>query len=159
MTTPALIYIMDSNTLIGFHLWNPIGLSISKPFWDKLEKALQDGKWILSEVVFDEITHPRELKDWCKKQKNASLVTPLTSKDKLDALTINITYPMVDPISFNSSGDPLIIAQAKNNGYGIFTREFPMKQGDTRYKIPDTCNALGVKLVARPEVFLRGIGF
>ena len=46
-------YVMDTNTLIGFSIWNPI--SLNKAFWEKLESSLKEGKWVLLDVVFKEV--------------------------------------------------------------------------------------------------------
>jgi len=34
-------YVMDTNALIGFSIWNPI--TLNRNFWDSLEQALVDG--------------------------------------------------------------------------------------------------------------------
>src|SRR3989338_1589503 len=85
-------YVMDTNTLIGFSIWNPI--SLNKIFWDKLESSLKDGKWVLLDIVHKEITHGGPLKEWCKRQKQNGLVTEISDNDKLSAIEINNNYQM-----------------------------------------------------------------
>lgn len=148
---------MDTNTLIGFSIWNPINLN--KAFWEKLESSLKDGKWVLLDVVFDEITHAGPLKDWCKKQKQAGLVTEISDSDKLSAIEINNNYPMIDQTTFNSSGDPYIIAYALNSKIAVFTREIHKTPTQTLHKIPDVCKLLNVPITKKPEDFLESIEY
>lgn len=150
-------YVMDTNTLIGFSIWNPI--TLNKTFWDCLERALMDGKWVLLDVVVKEITYSGPLKDWCKKQKQRKLVTEISDDDKLSAIEINNNYPMVDMSTFNSEGDTFIVAYALNNGLAIFSREIHKTPTQPLYKIPDVCAKLNIDVTKHPERFLESIGY
>ncbi len=114
-------YVIDANTLIGFHTWVPI--SLNKIFWNNLEIALQEKKWILLDVVIKEITHPKPLVDWCKKMKSAGLVTNITDDDRDKAIEINNQYPMIDQATHKSTVDTYIIAFSLNNKKAVFSRE------------------------------------
>lgn len=75
MSTPQekKVYILDANILFGFSLWMPIALN--KNFWEKLGEALQNGDWILLDVVVDEVKHDNNgLKKWCEEQRKMGLV-------------------------------------------------------------------------------------
>ena len=148
---------MDTNTLIGFSIWNPIGLN--KTFWEKLESSLKEGRWVLLDVVFKEVTHAGPLKEWCKKQKQVGLVTDISDNDKLSAIEINNNYPMIDQATFNSSGDPYIIAYALNNKVSVFTREIHKTPIEVLHKIPDVCKILNVKVTKEPKEFLESIEY
>ena|SRR3989344_1798899 len=150
-------YVMDTNTLIGFSIWNPI--SLNKIFWDKLESSLKDGKWVLLDIVHKEITHGGPLKEWCKRQKQNGLVTEISDNDKLSAIEINNNYPMIDQATFNSSGDPYIIAYALNNKVAVFTREIHKTPTEKLHKIPDVCKILNIPVTKKPEDFLESIDF
>lgn len=150
-------YVMDTNTLIGFSVWIPINLN--KKFWDDLEDALKEKKWILLDAVVGEIKYNKPLEEWCKKQKRNYLVTELKEEDRDRAIEINNTYPMIDQATYKSTVDTYIIAHALNNKVAVFSRETYKNPNDTLHKIPDVCTALNVKHTKKPEDFLQSIGF
>ena len=154
---PTKKYVLDTNTLIDFALWNPIHLN--KIFWEKLESSLAEGKWIFLDVVFKEITRSGALKDWCKKQRANGLVTNINDADRSKAIEINNTYPMIDQSTFNSEGDTFILAYVQNNKIALFTRERNKKLDEVLHKIPDVCDSLGIEYTRLPEDFLNSIGF
>ncbi|HNZ85790.1 MAG TPA: hypothetical protein PKN90_05630, partial [Paludibacteraceae bacterium] len=49
LTLTEKIYILDTNILINFSIWCP--MEFNEGFWLKLEKLLEEGKWILLDVV------------------------------------------------------------------------------------------------------------
>ena len=148
---------MDTSMLIGFSRWIPIGLN--KNFWNALETALQDKKWILLDVVVGEIKYNKPLEDWCKKQKISSLVINIENNDRNGAIKINNDYPMIDQATFKSETDTYIIAYALNNKIGVFSTEMQKLPADKLYKIPDVCKELGVKFIYKPKDFLESINF
>ena len=150
-------YVMDTNTLIGFSTWNPINLN--KNFWDKLGVALEEGKWVLLDVVVKEVLFGQQLKDWCKKQKGKNLITDLTQGDRDKAIEINNKYPMIDQNTYKSTVDTYIIAHASNNNIAVFSRETYKTSNETLYKIPDVCKELKILHTKKPEDFLESIGF
>ena len=150
-------YVMDTSMLIGFSRWIPV--SLNKTFWDKLEVSLQEGKWVLLDVVVNEIKYNKPLEDWCKKQKANSLITNISDDDKNGGVTINNNYPMVDQVTFKSETDTYIIAHALNNKIGVFSTEMQKLPTDKLYKIPDVCKELDVKFTHIPKEFLESIDF
>lgn len=152
-------YLLDTNILIDFALWIPINLKFNGDFWNKLEETLQNGDWILLDVVINEIKYPTELKAWCQKMKQKGLVTKFTDDTKIRSIEINNTYEMIDSITSKSTVDTYLIAYAEANKLCIFSRESPRKLGDKLYKIPDVCDELKIQKIKRPEVFLKQIGF
>jgi hypothetical protein len=150
------VYIVDANFLINFHKWMP--RSVFPAFWQELERTLQEGKWILLDVVVAEVNREGPMKQWCNKQKQAGLVMKVTDADKLEAAQINGQYPMIDANSGRSTTDTYIIAHAKANGYGIVSDESPrVREGDL-HKIPDVCDALKIPRRKRADVFYREMG-
>ena len=150
-------YVMDTSMLIGFSRWIPI--SLNKNFWDKLEVSLQERKWVLLDIVVNEVKHNKPLEDWCKKQKINGLVTNITDDDKNGGIKINNDYPMIDQVTFKSETDTYIIAHALNNSLGVFSTEMQKLPNEKLYKIPDVCKELNVKSTHIPKDFLESIDF
>lgn len=151
------IYIVDTNVLIGFSTWNP--LEFKSEFWSKFEKALEDKKWVLLDVVVDEIIYDGELKKWCKRQRDNGLATVIDGEIKNLAIEINNKYKMINTETGNSSADPFIVAFASKNGFGICTREVYKTSGEPLFKIPDVCGMLKIPHIKNPTRFMKSIGF
>jgi hypothetical protein len=153
-----IIFLVDTNVLIGFSLWTPI--SLNGGFWNKLEEALKNGKWVLLDVVADEIKRFNpELFKWCKKQESNGLVKKINDNDRYRAIEINEQYKMIDEVTGKSTVDTYLIAYAEANNLGIFSREKSRVNADDLYKIPDVCSLLKIERISQPIVFLKKIGF
>lgn len=148
-----IVYIVDANFLINFHKWMP--RSQFPAFWQELERTLQEGKWILLDVVVSEVDREGPMKQWCTKQKQAGFVMKVTDTDKLAGAEINNLYSMIDANSGRSTTDTYIIAHARANGYGVVSDESPRINDTKPYKIPDVCDALRIPRMRKPEVFYR----
>jgi len=152
------IYLLDTNILIGFSLWKPMSLKLNDIFWTELTKSLEQGNWILLDVVANEVTSDKDLIAWCKEQKKNKLITELDDDSRDRAVEINKLYPMINQTTFKSEVDTFIIAYAEANSFGIFSRESP-RVGSGLYKIPDVCDILGIARLSKPKAFLKEIGF
>ena len=152
-------YVLDTNILINFGLFNPI--SYNKGFWDRLEALLDSGDWILLDVVVGEIKYNKDLIAWCKKQKDEGRVTSIEDVHRIRAIGINKQYKMIDAKTFKSEVDTFIIAYAEDKKLTIFTREGYKDPLDPNalYKIPDVCKLLKVRFERLPERFLENIGY
>ena len=150
------VYILDTNFLIDFHKWMP--RSTFPVFWQELERTLQEGKWVLLDVVVAEVNREGPLKQWCAKQTQRGLALKVTDTDKLAGAGINNQYPMIDVNSGRSTTDTYIIAHAKANSYGIVSGEAPRVTSSDLYKIPDVCDELKIPKIWRPEAFYRKMG-
>lgn len=154
-------YILDTNILIGLDLWLPI--QKFPKFWGKMSNSLQEGKWLLLDVVVAEINkyqNKNPLAGWCKQKRIDGLITDTT--EFIDrSVEIHDTYPIIDEINKKSEADPVIIAFAESNPgiYRIFTRESHKGQNDKLHKIPDVCRAVGVKYNRQVGEFYEHIGF
>ena len=157
MASDKPTYVVDTNVLVGFSTWNP--LEFKPEFWSKFEKALEDKKWVLLDVVVGEVIYEGELKKWCKRQKDKGLVTAIDDEIRNLAVEINNKYKMINAETGNSAVDPFIIAFASKNGSGIFTREIYKTTGDPLFKIPDVCEKLNIPCIKQPRDFMRSIGF
>jgi hypothetical protein len=154
--SPSEIYIVDTNVLLDFRFWLP--MEYHPTFWQKLEVALKDKKWILLDEVVDEIGFPEDIKKWCRRMKTSNLTTQLTSEEYARAIEINTLYPMIDQSTFKSAVDTYIIAAAESRKHMVFSREGAKKLHEVLYKIPDVCGFLKVRSIKRPAVFLKNIG-
>jgi hypothetical protein len=150
-------YVIDANVLIDLALWYPFGCSDG--FWSQLETVLQQKKFILLDVIVDEVKYSGPLLDWLKKQKKNGLVITMDDSVKEKAIEINNQYKIIDENTGNSQGDAYLIAFALLNNLSIFTREGHRKNEDDLYKIPDACEKLGIKYIRRPKLFFSNIGY
>ncbi len=152
------IHVIDTSALIEFSIWLPIDLN--KVFWTKFEEALHEGKWILLDIVVDEIRSQNDgLKDWCKQQKQKGFVRVITDDHRNRAIEINTKYKMIDDTTGRSTGDTYLIAYAEANNLTVFSREKPKKDTDQLYKIPDVCKELKINMIRQPKLFLETIGY
>lgn len=152
------IYLLDANILFSFSLWIPIDLN--KNFWDKLEESLQNGDWILLDVVIAEIVHDNYgLRKWCDTQKKKGLVTTIEDDTKDRGVEINNKYKMIDETTQKSTVDTYLIAYAEEHQMIVFSREGFRISNIELYKIPDVCRALNIQMIRRPKRFFDDIGF
>jgi hypothetical protein len=151
-------YVVDTNVFIDLDLWYPF--ECSSGFWSQLKKALEQKKFILLDVVVDEIKYSRaNFKKWLEEQKKNGFVTKISDEAREKAVEINNKYKMIDENSGNSQIDTYLIAYALLNNLKIFTREGPRKKLDELYKIPDTCKELGIECIRSPKLFFSHIGY
>lgn len=150
-------YVLDTNILINFAMWRP--LSMCPEFWDRMSETLKEGKWILLDVVVDEIKYDDDLIEWCKKQKNNALITILPDECRERAVEINNRHPMIDEVTAKSTVDTFIVSFAELNKLYIFTRESfkDSNKIDALHKIPDVCKLLHIKYERVPKRFLQNI--
>lgn len=148
------VYVLDTNILFDLSLWLPIDLN--KAFWTKFEKALQNGKWVLLDVVAEEVKNDNDgLKKWCDTQKKNGFIKPLEDSHRTRSVEINNRYPMIDETTQRSTVDTYLIAYAEANKYTIFTREGYRKKTEDLHKIPDVCKKLNVKFMRKPKEFFE----
>lgn len=151
------IYILDTNVLMEFSRWIPI--SLNKSFWDKLEESLGEGKWVLLDVVVEEIKYNEKLKEWCEKQKRKGFIKTIGESTRERAVEINNIYKMIDETDGNSTVDTYIIAYAEENKLSVFSMEsFRIKENGL-LKIPEVCQKLKIGTIRKPILFLESISF
>jgi hypothetical protein len=150
-------YILDTNVLFELAIW--ISPKLNKPFWVKMHESLRDGKWVLLDVIVEEIRRDGDLKKWCKEMKSAGLVTEVTSQQRLRGVEINNAYKIINDATQQSQADVYLIAFAEENKLCIFTRERNKRHNEELYKIPDVCDQLNVNYIRTPEDFYEAMGF
>ena len=117
------------------------------------------GRWVLLDVIYREVKFDRDLLKWCKEQNKKGLVTNIDDGIRNQAININNNYEMIDPLTFKSEADTFLLAFAKINGLGIFSRESKRTKERDLYKIPDVCDIFKIRHTSKPKVFLKEIGF
>lgn len=152
-------YLLDTNVLIGFHIWKPISLNLNKEFWSKFGEALEKDKWVLLDAVVEEITYENDLKKWCREQGKRGLIKKISNENKTRGVEINNQFKMIDEATQKSTVDTYLIAYAEANNLGVFSRESNRKDSTELYKISDVCGILNIGLVRSPKFFLEDIGF
>ncbi|KKR48791.1 MAG: hypothetical protein UT86_C0003G0120 [Candidatus Magasanikbacteria bacterium GW2011_GWC2_40_17] len=151
------IYVIDTNVLIELWKWHPFKFSLD--FWTKLENLLEQGKWVLLDVVVNEVKYAPELQAWLKNQKKKKLVMEIDDNVRNRATEINEQYQMIDGVSGNSEGDTYIIAYAEINKLSIFSRESNRRADGDLFKIPDVCQKLNIKCIKNMVKFMEEMGF
>jgi uncharacterized protein YchJ len=152
------VYILDTNALIGFSVWIPI--SLNKVFWVKMEEFLQEGKWILLDVIANEIKYENDgLKSWCAEQKRKGLQKTIEIKHRERAVEINNIWKMIDETTGKSTTDTYVIAYAEDKNLSILSKESRRIKEDGLFKIPDICGQLNIPTTSKPKEFLMAIGY
>ncbi len=155
--TKKEVYLVDTSFLLDFALWIPVDLN--NYFWSHLQSSLENGMWILLDIVKNEIRSKGPLKSWCENQMRKGLVVAIGETDKNRGVVINNTYPMIDQTTGRSETDTYLIAHAEANGLTVVSRESYRENNTELYKIPDVCAALKISLIRQPRAFLERIGF
>ncbi len=157
-TSGEIVYLLDANVLFDLSLW--LLMSLNKSFWLKLEEALQNGKWVLLDVIVDEIKHDNDgLKKWCDEQKKKGLINVIDDTHRNRGVEINNRYQMIDESTLRSTVDTYLVAYAEAHKLIVFSRESPRRKIEELYKIPDVCKVLNVRMIRRPREFFEAIGY
>ncbi len=151
------VYLLDTNFMFDFARWIPIDLN--KVFWAHLETSLENGEWVLLDVVVNEIRSKGPLKEWCEFQRRKGLVQPIADEHKNRGIDINNQYPMIDTTTGRSETDTYLLAYAEANKLTVVSRERQRDNDQELYKIPDVCGLLKISLIREPRPFLERIGF
>lgn len=152
-------YLLDTNILVEFYRWKPMSLKLNEFFWLEFTKKLENGEWVLLDVIVDEVKYENDLKVWCKEQAKNGFVKKISDDDRKRAVAINSRYKMIDQYTGKSTADTYLIAYAEKNSLGIFSRESGRVDTTKLYKIPDVCDVLHIKRLREPKAFLKAIGF
>ena len=90
-----------------------------------------------------------ELAEWVKRQPKSFQLAPgladTASMAKVAQWAKNAGYQQGAVATFLSAGDFYIVSQALTLNYTVITHEKPEPQSKRRIKIPDACNAVGVR--------------
>ncbi|MDP4274889.1 MAG: DUF4411 family protein [Bacteroidota bacterium] len=161
------IYIVDSNFFIQAHRAT-YPLDIAKGFWNKVKQLADSGTIISIDKVKKELYNKNDdLEKWCKANlpdnffKNTAEVINEYGKVTAWALSMSHHYMQnaINEFLDVDEADAFLIAYslADIDDRFIVTQEISAPQKLSKIKIPDCCNALGVKYRTIIEMF-REIG-
>lgn len=145
-----MIYLLDTNIFITAK--NELPIDVYPSFWQELSQLASNGIFKSIKKVEDEIRKGKdELVDWIDNNlPNDFFITE--SAETLVALsavsqwaTMNNVYTQAAKNEFASVADSWLIAEALSLSVTVITHETPDPSCKKRVKIPDVCNAVGVK--------------
>ncbi len=155
------MYLLDSDVFINAKNRH-YAFDIVPAFWDWLEQAHRDGRVFTVERCAQEVlAGGDELADWIKEQLPSFALKP--SADDQEALqavsawAASAGYRQGAVAEFLAAGDYFLVAQALSRGYVVVTHEEPAPLAQRSIKIPDACNAVGVRWIS-PFQMLRAEG-
>lgn len=153
-----MTYLLDTNIFITAK--HELPMDIYPSFWQALARLAAQGDFRSIKKVEDEIRKGKdELVDWIDnnlpkdffiKENNDTLVSLTTVSQWAMA---NPTYTPKAKNEFANVADSWIIAEALSQSVTVVTYETPDPMCRKRVKIPDVCNAVGVRCCNLNDVF------
>ena len=149
--TKTTTYSVNSSALI--HAWRRSYPPKNFPqFWERLDELIEANRLYSSSEVLKELKKKDdELYGWCKTRSGIFL--PITEAIQDNVVEIMGCYPrLVDTVKGRSSADPFVIAIARAGDPErvVLSEENP--GSSTSPKIPDVCNAEGVRCLRVVEL-------
>lgn len=157
-----MTYLLDTNIFITAK--NELPMDVYPSFWQTLSQLASNGKIRSIKKVEDEIRKGKdELVDWIDNNlpkdffisENADTIAALSTVSQWTIL--NRVYSQAAKTEFVSVADSWIIAEALSQSITVVTHETPDPLCKKRVKIPDVCNAVGVKFCNLNDAF-RALG-
>lgn len=155
-----MIHLLDSNVFIQAKRLH-YGFDFCPGFWDWIDRAHGDNAVLSIDAVFDELKDGKDdLAKWVASR--TQLFAPADA-DRLRSMAIlsnwatstGLPYSQTAVQDFLASADYQLVAHAHAHGHTVVTHELPNQAGRKRVKIPEACNAVGVKYVQPHELLRR----
>ena len=145
-----MTYLLDTNIFITAK--NELPMDVYPSFWQALSQLAAKGTFRSIKQVEVEIRKGKdELVDWIDNNMPKDFFIP-ENAETLVALstvsqwaTMNRVYTQAAKAEFAIVADSWIIAEALSQSVTVITHEIPDPLCRKRVKIPDVCNAVGVK--------------
>lgn len=145
-----MVYLLDTNIFITAK--NELPMDVYKSFWRVLSELGQAGSFKSIDKVESEIRKGKdELVEWVDNNLPKDFFIE-ESQATLMALSTVSQWAITNPVytqtaknEFVSVADSWIIAEALAQSLTVITHETPDPMCKRRVKIPDVCNAVGVK--------------
>lgn len=157
-----MTYLLDTNIFITAK--NELPMDVYPSFWQALSQLAANGSFKSIKKVEDEIRKGKdELVDWIDNNlpkdffitENAETLVALSTVSQW--ATMSRVYTQAAKVEFVSVADSWIIAEALSQSVTVITHEAPDPLCKKRVKIPDVCNAVGVKFCNLNTAF-RNLG-
>ena len=145
-----MAYIFDTNIFIRSK--NEMPIELWPTFWAKVAEMINNGDVFSHEVVKEEINKGKdELTDWINENApkdfyicNDSYIMSEYAK-VLNWAQNNPVFKQEAIMEFAQVADAFLVAAAAAKGYTLVTNETSDPLCRKRVKIPDACNAVGVR--------------
>ncbi len=157
-----MTYLLD--TYIFITAKNELPMDVYPSFWQTLSNLAANGEFRSIKKVEDEIRKGKdELVDWRDRNlpkdffisENTDTLTALSTVSRWT--TLNQVYSPAAKAEFVSVADSWIVAEALSQAVTVVTHETSDPSCRKRVKIPDVCNAVGVKFCNLNDAF-RALG-
>ncbi len=144
-------YLFDTNIFIRSK--NEMPEDIWPTFWVRIAELIREGKIFTSEKVKEEIERSKdELTQWMKANEtlgfycsvDGDVLNKYSEVQNWAKNTNRFTQTALD--DFARVADVYLVATAAAKGWTLVTYETPDPNCKKRVKIPDACNALGVRI-------------
>lgn len=157
-----MAYILDTNILIRSK--NEMPFELWPSFWSKLCKMMAEGDVLSNICVRDEINRGKDdLTLWIINNAPKGFFVENDNEvmakyaEVLNWANGNSTFTPLAIAEFAQVADAYLVATAAAKGYVLVTNETSDSLCRRRVKIPDACNALGVRYCDLNQV-LRELG-
>jgi hypothetical protein len=159
------MYVLDSNFLIIMKNDMPVDSAEHTDFWELLLRLAQKDYLKLPEMVIEEITKGSDsLAEWVKANKKDLIIKTDAIYEKLPIVLAEYEkgingMPLDNLDLLDTNADPYVISHALALNAIVVSSEKPCK-GDylqmspKNRKIPDVCNALGIKCIPNLKFLL-----
>ena len=155
-------YLLDTNILIRSK--NEMPMDVWPTFWMRMKEMMEARQIFSSVKVKEEIEKGAdELSSWMKENAPKGFYLPVDG-ETMKQYTIaqewverNPRYNEVARLTFADVADAYLVATAAAKGMTLVTYETSDPMSKKRVKIPDVCNALGVRFCDL-NVMLRELG-
>ncbi len=143
------MYLLDSDVFIDAKNRH-YGFDIVPAFWDWLSQAHNSGRvFTVDRCAQEVLAGGDELSDWMRAQASTFAIKPSAHDQAalqiVSRWAVSSSYRQGAAAEFLSAGDYFLVAQALSRGYTVVTQEEPAPLSQRKIKIPDACNAVGVK--------------
>ena len=146
MSDNAVVYIIDTSSLIDLGHLYPLGTPVFSAFWDRIKNLIEEKRLISMSFVKE------ELKDDDVREFFSDIFAfsiPFTKEFQNMVKTILKKYPDMIRLrsSHSSNADPFLVAAAILGGYVIVTEE----KLSRNFSIPRIASSFGVKTISVAE--------
>ena len=147
-------YLLDTNAFVEAHRVH-YGFSFCPGFWDWIDQSHGAGKIFSVEAVLKELaSHKDALSKWARKRAVMFLGIDdhVVSKMKEVSAWAMSNYKENAVDEFLTCADSYLVAHAAVLNFVVITHEQRAGAGASRIKIPNACDAFGVKCMRTHEV-------